>query len=80
MSESYLNEIEKRLSKLEEKMIRDSPTPPTTTKEKKPRKSSDYNIFMKEYIAQQKSSGVNKSPKEFIAEGAKAWNIKKNSN
>lgn len=79
MSESYLNEIEKRLSKLEEKMIRDSPTPPTT-KEKKPRKSSDYNIFMKEYIAQQKSSGVNKSPKELIAEGAKAWNIKKNSN
>jgi hypothetical protein len=81
MSESYLNEIEKRLSKLEEKMIRDSPTPlTTTTKEKKPRKSSDYNIFMKEYIAQQKSSGVNKSPKELIAEGAKAWNIKKNSN
>jgi hypothetical protein len=70
MSESDFSKLDKRIKALEEKLI---------NKEKKPKKSSDYNNFMKEYISEQKSKGSTKSHKELFADGAKAWGIKKNT-
>jgi len=74
MSSSDFDKLDKRIKALEEKVGASG-----SKKEKKPRKSSDYNIFMKEYIAEQKEKGTTKASKELIADGAKAWNIKKNS-
>jgi len=78
MSNSEYEKLDKRLKALEEKVSVSGVT--STKKEKKPRKSSPYNEFMKEFITEQKSKGSNKAHKELFAEGAKAWNIKKSSN
>jgi hypothetical protein len=77
MSNSEYEKLDKRLKALEEKVSVSVVTP---KKEKKPRKSSPYNEFMKEFITEQKSKGSNKAHKELFAEGAKAWNIKKSTN
>jgi hypothetical protein len=77
MSNSEYEKLDKRLKALEEKVSVSGVTP---KKEKKPRKSSPYNEFMKEFITEQKSKGSNKAHKELFAEGAKAWNIKKSTN
>ena len=73
MSDSDFSKLDKRIKALEDKLNE-------TKKEKKPKKSSDYNNFMKEYISEQKSKGSTKSHKELFADGAKAWGIKKNNN
>jgi hypothetical protein len=44
-------------------------------KEKKPRKPSEYNIFVKDYISKHKDP--KKDHKELFADAVKAWNTKK---
>ena len=74
MSDLEYQKLDKRLKALEKKLTN------TTTEvlDKKPRKSSDYNVFMRDYIAEQKTKGTTKSHKDLFAEGAKAWTQKKN--
>jgi hypothetical protein len=72
MSDQDYQKLDKRIKALEEKLGN------TTEKsEKKPRKSSPYNDFMKEYISEQKKKGSTKSHKELFTEGAQAWNLTK---
>jgi hypothetical protein len=71
MSDQEYQKLEKRIKVLEEKLGTSEKT------EKKPRKSSAYNDFMKEYISEQKSKGSTKSHKELFTEGAKAWNARR---
>ena len=65
-----LESLDKRLKVLE------NATNPKA--ERVPRKQSDYNVFMKTYISEQKSKGTTKSHRDLFAEGAKAWTAKKN--
>ena len=74
--ESNLKSFEKRLKVLEDKLSSNGALD-VPKKEKVPRKSSDYNNFMKEYISEQKSKGTTKSHKDLFADGAKAWSSKK---
>ena len=69
-----LESLDRRLTALEN-------TKPKADKadkaERAPRKQSEYNIFMKNYIGEQKTKGTTKSHKDLFAEGAKAWSAKK---
>jgi len=71
MSDQDYQKLDKRIKALEEKLGTSEKT------EKKPRKSSAYNDFMKEYISEQKTKGSTKSHKELFTDGAKAWNTRK---
>jgi RNA processing factor Prp31 len=67
--ESVLKKLEQRITDLE-----------TKVGEKKkavrpPREPSEYNKFMGEYMAKNKSD--KKSHKDLFAESVKAWNVKK---
>jgi hypothetical protein len=67
--ESVLKKLEQRITDLE-----------TKVGEKKkavrpPREPSEYNKFMGEYMAKNKSD--KKSHKDLFAEAVKAWNVKK---
>ena len=73
MSDLDYQKLDKRLKVLEKKSGND------TDIDKKPRKSSDYNVFMKDYIAEQKTKGTTKSHRDLFTDGAKAWSTKKNS-
>ena len=44
---------------------------------KVPRKESEYNKFMKKYIADEKKKGTEKSHKDLFSAGAKAWSLAK---
>ena len=69
MSESELiKKLDQRISELETKMGKPK-------KEKKPRKPSEYNMFVKNYIS--KNKDPKKDHKEIFADAVKAWNIKK---
>jgi len=72
MSDQEYHKLEKRIKVLEERLGTTS-----EKSEKKPRKSSAYNDFMKEYISEQKTKGSTKSHKELFADGAKAWNTRR---
>ena len=69
--ESVLKKLEQRITDLETKVGEKK-------KEKSarpPREPSEYNKFMGEYMAKNKSD--KKSHKELFAEAVKAWNVKK---
>ena len=66
-----ISSLEKRVKALEEAS---SGKP---SKEKAPRKESEYNKFMKKYIADEKAKGSNKSHKDLFAAGAKSWSENK---
>ena len=68
MSETEFKKLEQRISDLETKMGKPQ-------KEKKPRKPSEYNIFVKDYISKHKDP--KKDHKELFADAVKAWNTKK---
>tara|TARA_Y100000741_G_scaffold365135_1_gene359510 strand:- start:4421 stop:4648 length:228 start_codon:yes stop_codon:yes gene_type:complete len=75
MEESRLDRLEKELSELKNKMGSDKPK-----KEKKPRAPSDYNTFMKNFIAEQKTKlGTNYDHKTVFKAAAEAWSKKKQS-
>ena len=76
MSDLDYQKLDKRLKVLEKKSIGNGNT--EVLPDKKPRKSSDYNIFMKEYISEQKTKGTAKSHKDLFADVSKAWSTKKN--
>ena len=59
--------LAKRVSDLESKMGSSS------KKEKVPRKKSEYNIFVQDFISKEKKKGTTKSHKELFGEAAKAW-------
>ena len=63
---SDYEKFNKRLTELEDK-INIKPV-----KEKKPRKPSEYNIFMKNYFAKN-SKDSKKTHRELFTEAAKAW-------
>ena len=71
MSDQDYQKLDKRIKALEEKLATSEKS------EKKPRKSSAYNDFMKEYISDQKTKGSTKSHRELFTEGAQAWNLTK---
>jgi hypothetical protein len=64
-----LKALEKRITDLEKK----SSTPQKAPRA--PRKPSEYNTFMGEYMSKNKSD--KKSHKDLFAEAVKAWNLKK---
>jgi hypothetical protein len=69
MSESELiKKLGQRMTDLETKMGKPQ-------KEKKPRKPSEYNLFVKNYIS--KNKDPKKDHKEIFADAVKAWNTKK---
>ena len=69
MSESELiKKLDQRITDLESKMGKPQ-------KEKKPRKPSEYNIFVKDYLS--KNKDPKKDHKELFADAVKAWNTKK---
>ena len=76
MSELEYQKLDKRLKVLEKKAGNGNTE---VSLDKKPRKSSDYNVFMKDYIAEQKTKGTAKSHRDLFTDGAKAWSTKKNS-
>ena len=69
MTEETIKKLEKRLTDLETK-IGEKSKPPRV-----PRKPSEYNKFMGEYMAKNKSD--KKSHKELFLEATKAWGEKK---
>jgi len=74
MSDQEYQKLEKRIKVLEERL---GSSGNSEKSEKKPRKSSAYNDFMKDYILEQKTKGSTKSHKELFADGAKAWNARR---
>jgi len=69
METDLIKHFEKRITDLESKMGNNP------KKERKPRKPSEYNTFMSEYIA--KNKDPKKKHSELFTEGAKAWSLKK---
>jgi len=65
-------ELHDRLCKLESEFGKKKPV-----KDKKPREKSEYNIFVQEYIAEQKKKNTTKPHKELFSEAAKEWSAKK---
>jgi hypothetical protein len=69
--DSEIKALEKRITALE-----NNKTIPEK-KDRAPRKESEYNKFMKNYIADEKKKGSTKSHKDLFADGAKAWGLHK---
>ena len=67
-----IEDIHSRLEKLETEFGKKKPE-----KERKPREKSAYNIFVQEYISEQKKKNTTKSHKELFADAAKEWSSKK---
>jgi hypothetical protein len=70
---SEIKDLEKRLSEVEKK-LNDKTKP---LKEKKPRKKTEYNIFVQDFISSEKKKNENLSHKELFAKAAKEWSSKK---
>jgi hypothetical protein len=70
MSDETIKKLEQRVADLESKFENKKEKAPRA-----PRKPSEYNTFMGEYIAKNKSD--KKSHKELFAEAVKEWNAKK---
>jgi hypothetical protein len=68
--QELIKKLEARVNNLESKFGEKTVKAP-----RKPRKPSEYNIFMGEYMAKNKSD--KKSHKDLFAEAVKAWNTKK---
>ena len=68
---SDYEKFNKRLTELEDKFAQKTSKP---VKEKKPRKPSEYNIFMKNYFV--KNKDPKKTHRELFTEAAKAWSNK----
>ena len=66
-NEESIKKIDQRVKDLE-KLLSSSRQ---TKKEKKPRKKSEYNIFVQKYIS--KNKDPSKSHKELFSDAAKAW-------
>jgi len=69
MSDETIKKLEKRLTDLESKFGESSKAP------RKPRKPSEYNKFMGEYMAKNKSD--KKTHRELFLEATKAWGNEK---
>jgi|TARA_B100001142_G_scaffold330057_1_gene395933 hypothetical protein len=75
MEESRLDRLEKELSELKSKLGNSVEKP---KKEKKPRAPSEYNTFMKNFIAERKTkTGADYDHKTVFKEAAEAWSKKK---
>lgn len=73
MDETRLDRLEKELSELKNKMQTDKPK-----KEKKQRGPSEYNIFLKNFISEQKNKlGTSYDHKTVFKEASNAWSKKK---
>jgi len=79
MVKSELEKLQDQFTSLEErvnamgKVKTDKEKP---VKDKKPRKPSEYNIFMKKFLTDDKKKNPDKSHSERFTEGAKAWGLK----
>ena len=71
---SDYEKFNKRLTDLEDKLKGVKSANGETVK--KPRKPSEYNIFMKDYFAKN-SKDPKKTHRELFTEAAKAWSAKK---
>ena len=69
---SDYEKFNKRLTDLEDKL---KSTSVKAESVKKPRKPSEYNIFMKDYFV--KNKDPKKTHRELFTEAAKAWSSKK---
>ena len=67
-----IEELSSRIEKLESEFGKDK-----QKKDRKPREKSAYNIFVQEYIAEQKKKNTTKTHKELFADAAKEWSSKK---
>jgi hypothetical protein len=70
---SDISALEKRVKALEE-AASGSKVP---VKEKAPRKETEYNKFMKKFIADEKAKGSSDSHKDLFSKGAKTWSEQK---
>lgn len=71
--ENEIKELKNKKEKSEEKSVEKK-----EKKEKKPRQKTEYNMFMGEFIAEQKEKlGSSFNHKEAFTNGAKAWGLKK---
>jgi len=68
--QELIKKLEQRVNDLESKFGNSTKKEP-----RKPRKPSEYNIFMGEYMSKNKSD--KKSHKDLFSEAVKAWNNKK---
>ena len=68
-------ELSEKFTELEKRINEMGKVKPV--KDKKPRKQSEYNIFMKEYIETEKKKDSTKTHQELFTDGAKAWTLKK---
>ena len=73
MVKTEIEKLEERIEKLETNFGKKS----KSDAEKKPRKQSEYNIFMKDYIESEKKKDSSKTHQELFTAGAKAWTAKK---
>lgn len=75
MENSRIDRLEKEITDLKAQLKGDK-----SKKEKKPRAPSDYNTFMKTYIAEQKTKlGANYDHKAVFKDAADTWSKKKQS-
>ena len=68
--EAKFEKLEARIEKLEASFGKSLPQ-----KDRKPRKPSEYNQFIKKFF--EKNKDASKSHKELFSEAAKAWSLKK---
>jgi FMN phosphatase YigB (HAD superfamily) len=73
MAKTEIELLKERIEKLE-KLENGSQK---VVKDKKPRKPSAYNDFMKKYISDEKKKDASKTHQELFAAGAKAWGLQK---
>ena len=66
--------LEQKFTNLEQKVNAMGKVKPV--KDKKPRKPSEYNIFMKKFLMDDKKKNPDRIHSERFAEGAKAWKEK----
>ena len=69
---SDISALAKRVADLESKLNSSEPK-----KERPPRKKSEYNTFVQDFIAKEKKKGTTKPHKELFGDAAKAWTSSK---
>ena len=69
-----MEQLEKRVSELEKKLNEKA-----VKKERKPREKSEYNLFVKKYISDQKKKNSTKTHQELFKEAAGEWSSSKKS-
>ena len=70
-------DLEQKFTNLEQKVNAMGKVKPV--KDKKPRKPSEYNIFMKKFLTDDKKKNPDRTHAERFTEGAKAWGLKEKS-